>query len=454
MTLLQKCSLFKSLMVMACIMCPGCKSDNYRNDDKCLKCNDVNDTNVNDVKINRDNKRSLKRNGKKKRKNKSNSIVDSGATIHCIKDKNLFTNLDYSRKVSLKVADNKVMTGEAVGDCIMKLMGDDGRLHDVILHNCVYSPHFAHNLISCRKLWRDSRMASHFGDTNYLKCAHTNTKFHFNFSNQFKLESFRAQHEINVSDHCDPNTLHERFNHASSDKIRKLLTRSIGSNLNPNHINDNHHDCIGCRLGGARKSKFKRAESQKFSYFGERISSDLCGPFPKSVDGFRYALCFVDSYTNYLKVYMLKTKSSDEVREAFNSFINEVRHFLPKDPNKIIRWHTDNGGEFMSKNLNEFCDEFAIKRSFSVPYAPPQNAHAERMWGLLLRPIRTMLAHTSVNEKFWSYAMLHACNVHNIMPSSKLSNEISPHEALHGEKPDISKFKVWGCICYYFSAGS
>ena len=35
------------------------------------------------------------------------------------------------------------------------------------------------------------------------------------------------------------------------------------------------------------------------------------------------------------------------------------------------------------------------------------------------------------------------------MPSSKLPNEISPHEALHGEPPDVSKFRVWGCVSYY-----
>ena len=60
-----------------------------------------------------------------------------------------------------------------------------------------------------------------------------------------------------------------------------------------------------------------------------------------------------------------------------------------------------------------------------------------------------MLSQSSVHEKFWSYAMLHACAVHNVMPSSKLPNEISPYEAVHSIKPDISKFRVWGCVSYY-----
>ena len=135
--------------------------------------------------------------------------------------------------------------------------------------------------------------------------------------------------------------------------------------------------------------------------------------------------------------------------DSFNQYLEEMDHLLPKTHDKPIRWHTDNGGEFTSNSLDEFCHEFAIKRSFSVPYAPPQNAHAERVWGLLLRPVRSMLAETSVHEKFWSYAIKHACNVHNILPSSKLPDEISPHQAVFNEIPDISKFRVWGCVSYY-----
>ena len=439
--------MFNSLLVMASLTCPGCEVNTNTNY-KCFEC-DEDKTNETNVKLNQDNHKPLRNKSSKKNRRKHLSTVDSGATIHCIKDKHLFTNLDTNHKVRLKVANGKIMTGEGVGTCVLKLNGNDGKLHDVILHNCVYSPNFSNNLISCRRLWRDSKISSHFDDRNYLKCKMTGTKFYFNFNNSFKLESFRATHELNFAEHCDSATLHSRFNHASPHKIRKLLSNSTGINVSPSEINQHDHDdCTGCKTGGARRLPFHKSPSQKFTYFGERISSDLCGPFTKSVDGYKYSLCFVDSATNKLKIYLLKDKSAEGVKASFKSFLEEFKHHLPKD-NKPVRWHTDNGGEFMSTDLDEFCNEFAIKRSFSVPYCPPQNAHAERMWGLLLRPMRIMLAQSGVHEKFWSYAMLHACNVHNIMPSSKLPNEISPYEALYGEPPDVSKFRVWGCISYY-----
>ena len=162
-----------------------------------------------------------------------------------------------------------------------------------------------------------------------------------------------------------------------------------------------------------------------------------------------YALNIVDGATNYMEVYYLKDKSSALVLDALQRFLKRNQSYLPKD-NRIVRWHTDNGGEFISHDLNEFCEEFAVRRSYSIPYAPPQNAHAERMWGILLRPMRIMLAESRVHESFWTFAMDHACMLHNRLPSTKLAGERSPYQAKYTMPPDVSKIRVWGCTCWYF----
>ena len=36
---------------------------------------------------------------------------------------------------------------------------------------------------------------------------------------------------------------------------------------------------------------------------------------------------------------------------------DRLDHGLP------VTWHTDNGGEFLSSDMDEFCKEFAIKRT-------------------------------------------------------------------------------------------
>ena len=41
--------------------------------------------------------------------------------------------------------------------------------------------------------------------------------------------------------------------------------------------------------------------------------------------------------------------------------------------------HFDNGGEYVSKSFQDFCDTNGIKRELTAPYTPPQNVVAERM---------------------------------------------------------------------------
>ena len=87
----------------------------------------------------------------------------------------------------------------------------------------------------------------------------------------------------------------------------------------------------------------------------------------------------------------MKSKSSEEVKSGMKEYLKSYKTYLPTD--KDINWHTDNGGEFVSKDLDEFCDEFCVRRSFSIPYAPQTNAQAERIWSILLRSMRITLAH-------------------------------------------------------------
>ena len=342
------------------------------------------------------------------------------------------------------MADKHVIHSVGVGTCAIKLAASDGSAHTVLLHNCVYSPLFGDNLISTRRLWLDNKMSTHMGKTSYFKCHGSKSRYYFDNDCIHELEPAARRVEAST----DINLIHARFNHCGTHRLRKMFDVTTGlGDKRAKHYHHDPHTCPACLEGAHRKKAFAKNRSQTFSYFGERISSDLCGPFPKSVDGFTYALCFVDGATKYAALYLLKSKASVEVTDAFKAFLKDHKDHLTHG--RRVTWHTDNGGEFTSHNLDEFCREFAVARSFSVPYAPPQNAQAERMWGMLLRPVRIMLTGARINEAFWSYAIKHACQCHNVMPSSSQPNNASPWQSLTGVKPDVSKFRIWGCLVWY-----
>ena len=385
----------------------------------------------------------------KKKRRPDTWVVDSGASVHCIGDASMLTTIyDNHPPVHIKVADNRIVTAHAVGTAEVTMVDLQGRSHSITLHNVVYHPSFHTNLMSVRKLWRDNRIGAKFMEHNILKCKHTGAKFRIAFDRQYKAETVSVA-SVSLTAQVDADLLHSRFGHCSKERIELLKHRAVNF---PNHKASNHtHDptnCDACKAGGMRRKPFRPRDRSQFTYFGQRLSSDLCGPFDKSVDGYKYMLNIVDAKTNHLYVYFLQSKSSEEVRAAFDQFLKENKSDLPTD--KPITWHTDNGGEFMSHDLDAFCEEFAVKRSFSVPYAPPQNAHAERMWGILLRTMRICLAESGVHESFWTYAARHACMLHNMLPSSRLQGRITPYQARYGMPPDVSKVRVWGCTVWYF----
>ncbi|KAH7670324.1 RNA-directed DNA polymerase protein [Dioscorea alata] len=80
----------------------------------------------------------------------SNSVwlIDSGCSNHMTCDKTLFSSLDESMKVSVRLGDNKEKKVEGVGVVtILSQSGDEKRLHGM-----QYVPGLAHNLLSVGQL--------------------------------------------------------------------------------------------------------------------------------------------------------------------------------------------------------------------------------------------------------------------------------------------------------------
>ena len=59
----------------------------------------------------------------------------------------------------------------------------------------------------------------------------------------------------------------------------------------------------------------------------------------------------------------------------------------------------------------------------------------------------TILVAASLPIKFWGESFVTTIHVINTLPTFVLQNK-SPHEILFKEKPDYTRFKVFGCACY------
>ena len=119
----------------------------------------------------------------------------------------------------------------------------------------------------------------------------------------------------------------------------------------------NNTMCNQCQLGKMTKSTFK-SKAYTSNEVLELVHTDLCGPIEiQSYRGDRYIMLFVDDYSRMMIVMFLKQKL--EAFQMFKWYLAQVKKEIGKSL-KCLK--SDRGGEFTSKEFEEFCNEKGIKR--------------------------------------------------------------------------------------------
>ena len=172
----------------------------------------------------------------------------------------------------------------------------------------------------------------------------------------------------------------------------------------------------------------------------ELIHSDVWGPAPVSVGRHTYNVSFIDDYSRYTWIYLLKKKS--DVFQVFKNFQSLVERKFDK---KILSMQTDWGREY--EGLNSFFQRIGIAHRVSCPHAHQQNGSAERKHRHIVDVGLALLANASMPLKFWDEAFLTETYLINLLPS-KVIDYHTPMELLLKEKPDYSSLRVFGCACW------
>ena len=371
-------------------------------------------------------------------------IVDSGASISTTNDINTFETItDHHPNKRVQVANGQFVEVMCTGTVRVTALDHTKQPYTILLHNVHYSPDFSANLLSTDELYRQHGITTKLGGSNYLK---TPSKLRIPIdksSNQYKLHCFRVADETAM-------LWHRRLMHIGTKAMCRMQKVIPGLCMQ----NTEFSDCDACLQGGSKRKPMQTSEPRpsrrvtgdrhdRFRNFGDRIASDLCGPFPKGLDGELYAINFVDTATGYTAVYCIPDKTKETVLSVFQRFLSDHHKYLP---NGVGYFWTDGGGEYLNADMDKFCEEICIKRNITVPYNPSQNPYAERTWGTLLRKMRTCTAESQLPDRFWPYAIQQAALIHNVVVND---NGISPYFRVHGEHFEYSKLHAMGCLCYY-----
>lgn len=200
--------------------------------------------------------------------------------------------------------------------------------------------------------------------------------------------------------------------------------------------------CKHCLFGKQNKQKLKTGKHTSKGIL-DYIHSYVLGPAPTtSYGGSSYFVSFIDDFSRKVWVYMLKRKS--DVFTVFKHF-RALVEIITGRTIKCLR--TDNGGEFTSKNFENYYKDAGIERHKTTVYTPQQNGVVERMNRTLLEKSRSMLSNAGLQKELWTEAVARACYVINRSPSMEIGCKI-PQKVWKGNPCDYSKLRVFGCDAY------
>lgn len=114
---------------------------------------------------------------------------------------------------------------------------------------------------------------------------------------------------------------------------------------------------------------------------------------------------------------------------------------------KVKVFRSDNGTEFVNRQMAQLFSEQGIHHQRSCPYSPQQNGVVERKHRTLLNSARALMFHSGLPLKFWPYSLLTATWILNRIPSEVL-DWLSPCEVLFKKEPDFSMLRPFGCLAY------
>ena len=108
------------------------------------------------------------------------------------------------------------------------------------------------------------------------------------------------------------------------------------------------------------------AKSSRANDLLELVHSDVCGPMStQAKGGHKYFITFIDDYSRFGYVYLMKRKS--ETFENFKEFKAEVENQLGKHI-KAIR--SDRGGEYLLVDFKDYLTENGIISELTTPGTP------------------------------------------------------------------------------------
>ena len=403
-------------------------------------------------------------------------LLDSGASSHMSSRRDCFTGYkQLESPMAILAAGNNAIQAVGIGTLNINIKHQDGNVRTCTMANCLHVPDLNFTLFSCdaalsnnRQITLKKQMAKIVEDGNviatatkrgafyYLDCDLQVTSYHnvkgsndahrknrVHETHECKNGNFKAADEsvFSLNGRTTANIWHQRFGHLGENNLHRLIDSDMVLNV---ECSTKELDfCESCAIGKACSLPFPRHSESRATEVLELLHTDVIGPMQTpSIGGAKYIVTFIDDMSRFVWVRFITHKW--EVLKKFTALVQQLETATGK---KLKTLRSDCGGEYVSREFEEFLEEKGILHQKSVPYCPEQNGVAERMGRTLVEKARAMLKGAGLSNEFWAEAVANATYVRNRSPTSSLEN-ITPYEAWWNKKPSVKHLRIFGCKAY------
>ena len=244
----------------------------------------------------------------------------------------------------------------------------------------------------------------------------------------FKIMKYNSNSTIQIlsTERDNYNLWHQRLGHIGKSKFLELKNKQMINDLGQiEKVTPNDNLCEPCINGKQARLPFEKVKDKRYVRRPLFIvHSDVCGPItPTTIDNKNYFVLFVDEFTHYCVSYLITYKS--DVFSIFKDFIAKSEaHFNLK----VVNLYCDNGREYLSNEMKDYCVQKGISYHLTVPRTPQLNGVSERMVRTITEKARAMISGASLEKYFWGEAVLTATYLINLTPTKALNINKTPYE--------------------------
>jgi hypothetical protein len=399
-------------------------------------------------------------------------LADTGATTHITMNDKYMTDIE-TVKVTVIVGDGKEVLCTKRGNIIVS-NGESSML----LQGVLYTPDFHKNIVSigqfvkkggCEVLMRGSTLSLRKEDSEQeltFRCDSTSVLYYFEGNRMSSGETVLVSDDATTSNSdgnkqdaqqntlplipktpspeptdtsdapkkkpkktpqdIDINDAHDKYGHIGEAALRATL-KSIGLEPTGTLL-----ACSGCAQAKARAKNIPKFTSLKATSPGERMYTDISGPYKKSLIGSNYWILFVDQYSG--KAWSFFVPRKNMMAKVANKLFTQL-----KSAGYTIRFlRCDNAGENVA-GLSKVCETHGIKEEFTAPHTPQQNGVVERKFVTIRDRACAAMYAAKLSDEYHGLLWAESVHTHTRLTNSVANSATNkcPDWLFYGKQPTL-----------------